>query len=47
MQQSLQLVFQYFFTAGFGVGLGLVMTVIPGVLVYRKLTNGGFRLWKR
>lgn len=41
--QSLELVFQYFFTAGAGVGLGLLLTIGGGLLCYKVVG----RKWKR
>lgn len=47
MNQGLDLVFQYFFTAGAGVALGLAVVGIPSMLLYKKMSSGGLRLWRR
>lgn len=41
MSQSGQLVFEYFFYVGSGVGLGLVVTIGGALLAYRLI-----RSWK-
>lgn len=47
MNESLQLVFNYFFAVGSGIGLGLVITIGVPVVVYRKITSGGgVRSWR-
>lgn len=39
MGEGLDLVFQYFFTVGAGVGMGLMISVLPAVLVYRVISK--------
>lgn len=46
MKDSLGLVFQYFFTAGAGIGAGLVVTVGGGLLLYSKFGRGN-GLWAK
>lgn len=46
MENSLNLVFQYFFAVGAGVGAGLVATIGTGLLVYNKL-KGANVSWLR
>lgn len=42
----MDLAFQYFFTAGAGVGLGVAVTIFPTWMLKNKLENGGFRKWR-
>jgi hypothetical protein len=44
MGQSGQLVFEYFFYAASGVGVGLVLTVGGSFLIYKKIR--GMKLWQ-
>lgn len=43
MSESLQLVFNYFFAVGAGIGLGLLVTVGLPVLAY---TKWGAKSWR-
>lgn len=36
---------RYFFIAGAGVGGGLCCTILPALLLYKKIESGGFKLW--
>lgn len=43
----MELAFKYFFVAGAGVGLGLSLTVLPCWLVFKKMRDGGFKVWRK
>lgn len=43
MNQSMQLVFQYFFSVGLGVGFGLTLSVLAPIAIYKKF--GGKSVW--
>lgn len=43
MSQSLQLVFNYFFAVGAGIGLGLLVAIGLPVVIYTKIT--GVKSW--
>lgn len=47
MGQSGQLVFEYFFYAGSGVGIGLVVTIGGALLIYKKLKGVNFKWLNR
>lgn len=44
---GLELIFQYFFTAGAGLGLGLALIVLPAIWIIKKINNGGKVSWRR
>jgi len=46
MGDSLNLVFQYFFTAGAGVGAGLIITIGLPMMIYQKMKEGRGKTWK-
>lgn len=41
---SMQVLFQYFFTVGAGLGLGLLATIGSGYVIAKKV--GGMNLWR-
>lgn len=42
---GLDLVFQYFFIAGAGIGAGLLLTIGGGYVIYKKI--GGLKVWEK
>lgn len=44
MSQSLQLVFNYFFAVGAGIGLGVLVAVGLPILIYTKIM--GVKSWR-
>lgn len=43
----MELAFKYFYIAGAGVGLGLSTTILPCLLLYKKMKDGGVKVWRR
>lgn len=42
MNQSLELVFQYFFAVGSGLGVGLALTIGTAVVIYKGVKRKWF-----